>query len=202
MIFGYMRVSTRKKDKTTGEYVQTFDLQRDALIERGGVQPDNIYEDRIPGSVENRPGLDELLSVVKSGDTIVVWKLDRLGRNARHLLQLAEDLKARGVALRSVIDGIDTGGKMGGFVLKILAAVAELERETISERVMAGIDASVTRGGRIGRFKKLTDYQRKQVMMRLNDGDSPTVIARDNRVSLRTVYNIRDEFLSLSSSAA
>lgn len=189
MIYGYVRVSTSKKDDK-GEFVQTFDLQRDALIDRGGVQPENIYEDRISGAAESRPGLDALLSVVRSGDSIVVWKLDRLGRNARHLLQVAEDLKARGVALRSVIDGIDTSGSMGGFVLKILAAVAELERETISERVTAGIAASVRSGGRIGRFPALSLYQSKEVARRLGAGESATQIARDFRISRQAVYNI------------
>lgn len=189
MIYGYVRVSTSKKDDK-GEFVQTFDLQRDALIDRGGVQPDHIYEDRISGAAESRPGLDALLSVVRSGDSIVVWKLDRLGRNARHLLQIAEDLKERGVALRSVIDGIDTSGSMGGFVLKILAAVAELERETISERVTAGIAASVRSGGRIGRFPALSQYQSKEVARRLGAGESATQIARDFRISRQAVYNI------------
>jgi DNA invertase Pin-like site-specific DNA recombinase len=189
MIYGYVRVSTSKKDDK-GEFVQTFDLQRDALIDRGGVQPENIYEDRISGAAESRPGLDALLSVVVEGDSIVVWKLDRLGRNARHLLQIAEDLKERGVALRSVIDGIDTTGSMGGFVLKILAAVAELERETISERVTAGIAASVRSGGRIGRFPALSPYQSKEVARRLGAGESATQIARDFRISRQAVYNI------------
>lgn len=189
MIYGYVRVSTSKKDES-GAFVQTFDLQRDALVERGGVLPENIYEDRISGAAESRPGLDALLSVVKEGDSIVVWKLDRLGRNARHLLQIAEDLKARDVALRSVIDGIDTSGNMGGFILKILAAVAELERETISERVTAGIAASVRSGGRIGRLPALSPYQSKEVARRLGDGESATQIARDFRISRQAVYNI------------
>ena len=182
MIYGYVRVSTSKKDDK-GEFVQTFDLQRDALIDRGGVQPENIYEDRISGAAESRPGLDALLSVVVEGDSIVVWKLDRLGRNARHLLQIAEDLKERGVALRSVIDGIDTTGSMGGFVLKILAAVAELERETISERVTAGIAASVRSGGRLGRFPALSPYQSKEVARRLGAGESATQIARFQNIA-------------------
>lgn len=189
MIYGYVRVSTSKRD-AAGDFVQTFDLQRNALIERGGVQPDNIYEDRISGAAESRPGLDALLSVVKAGDSIVVWKLDRLGRNARHLLQIAENLKERGVALRSVIDGIDTSGSMGGFVLKILAAVAELERETISERVAAGIAATVKNGGRVGRLPALTQYQSREVARRLGAGESATQIGRDFGVSRQAVYKI------------
>lgn len=190
MIFGYVRVSTKKKYKNGG-YVQNFDLQKNALVERGGVMPDNIYEDRISGKVESRKGLDELLETVKPGDSIVVWKLDRLGRNARHLLQLAEGLKAKGVSLRSLQDGIDTGGKMGGFVLKIIAAVAELESDTISERVAAGIDASVRSGGRIGRKPALTNYQMLEVVRRLDAGESGTQIGRDNGISKQTVYDIR-----------
>lgn len=138
MIYGYCRVSTHKKDKDTGKFVQTTDLQRGALIS-AGVVPKNIYEDRISGTTTNRPGLDELLKHLQNGDTIMVWKLDRLGRSTRNLLELAENLKQRGVNIRSIQDGIDTSGKFGGFLLTILGACAELERENIRERVVAGI---------------------------------------------------------------
>lgn len=191
MIYGYARVSTKKIDPETGEFVQTTDLQRDALL-NSGIMPENIFEDRASGAKEERPGLDAMLSTVKPGDTITIWKLDRLGRNARHLLQIAEKMKAKGVSIRSLQDGIDTSGAMGGFMLTILSAVAELEREIISDRVKAGIAASIKNGGRIGRKPALTNYQMLEVVRRLDAGESGTQIGRDNGISKQTVYGIRN----------
>lgn len=186
MIYGYCRVSTHKKDKDTGEFVQTTDLQRGALIS-AGVVPKNIYEDRISGTTTNRPGLDELLKHLQNGDTIMVWKLDRLGRSTRNLLELAENLKQRGVNIRSVQDGINTSGKFGGFLLTILGACAELERENIRERVVAGITTSLANGGRIGRKKALNPYARKEVVSLFLAGKSVTELSRMFEVGRATI---------------
>ncbi|MBV1838455.1 recombinase family protein [Acetobacter estunensis] len=186
MIYGYCRVSTHKKDKDTGEYVQTTDLQRDALVS-AGVSADNIYEDRISGTTANRPGLDELLTKVQAGDEIIIWKLDRLGRSARNLLELAENLKQRGVNIRSLQDGINTGGKLGGFLLTILGAVAQLERENIRDRVTAGIATSLANGGRIGRKKALNSYARKEVVDLFLKGKTVTELSRTFSVGRATI---------------
>lgn len=186
MIYGYCRVSTHKKDKDTGKFVQTTDLQRGALIS-AGVVPKNIYEDRISGTTTNRPGLDELLKHLQNGDTIMVWKLDRLGRSTRNLLELAENLKQRGVNIRSIQDGIDTSGKFGGFLLTILGACAELERENIRERVVAGIATSLANGGRIGRKKALNPYARKEVVSLFLAGKSVTELSRMFEVGRATI---------------
>lgn len=187
MIYGYMRVSTAKKTED-GSFVQTFDLQRAALIE-AGIEPENIFTDRISGVKATRPGLTKLLEKVKEGDGVVVWKLDRLGRSARNLLEIAEALKAKGVSIRSLMDGIDTSGKFGQFLLTILAAVAELERENISERVTAGIAASVRRGGRIGRKKALSPAAREDVLSSAARGITISQLAKRYRVSRKTIYN-------------
>lgn len=151
MKYGYARVSTTKRDEN-GAFIQSTALQVDALID-AGVARENIYEDRASGVSKKRPGLDAMLDAVQSGDEVLIWKLDRLGRSARDLLDIAERLKEGGVTIRSLQDGIDTAGSLGGFILTILSAVAELERENIRERVTAGIAASRAAGGRIGRKK-------------------------------------------------
>lgn len=186
MIYGYMRVSTSKKDKDTGEYVQSFDLQRDALI-RAGVQPENIYEDRASGAKEDRPGLSELLDILQPGDTVVVWKIDRLGRNARHILQLHEQFKKQDINVRSLVDGFDSTSKMGIIVLSLMASFAELERENTRERVTAGIQASIARGGRIGRRKALSPDGRNDVAQSYEAGSTVSELARRYRVSRKTI---------------
>jgi len=186
MKYGYMRVSTSKKDKE-GEFVQVFDLQRDALMREG---VDHIFEDRASGVRQDRPGLASLLDTVRDGDTILVWKLDRLGRSARHLLEVAETMKAKGVRIRSIQDGIDTGGDLGEFLLTILSAVAQLERRNISERVTAGIASSRADGGRIGRKKALSPAARRDVLESVRTGVSASELARRYRVNRATIYRV------------
>lgn len=186
MKYGYARVSTWKKDEK-GEFVQSTDLQKDALIE-AGVEPGNIFEDRASGVSKSRPGLDALLSAVEAGDQVMIWKLDRLGRSARDLLNIAERLKAEGVTIRSITDGIDTGGSLGGFILTILAAVAELERENIRERVTAGIASSRAAGGRIGRRKAMSPGAREEAARAVAGGESVASVARRYGVDRATVH--------------
>lgn len=187
-MYGYMRVSTTKRDDD-GEFVQSFTIQHTALL-GAGVREENIFRDRISGAKAKRPGLDALLSVVKSGDVILVWKLDRLGRNARHLLEIAEQMKERGVTIRSLVDGLDTSGKFGGFLLTMLAAVAELERENISERVTAGMSAARRSGVRLGRKNKLSPSARQDVIDSIASGKSVSEIARRYRVNRSTIYEM------------
>lgn len=188
MIFGYCRVSTSKKD-SDGQFIQSTELQRDSLIS-AGVKPENIYEDRASGKTKDRPSLNELLSIVQKGDVVLVWKLDRLGRSVRNLLEVAENLKEKGVTIRSITDGIDTGGALGGFLLTILGAVAELERETISERVSAGM-ATAKRGGvKLGRKLKLSPSARNDVLDSVRNGVPVSELARRYRVDRSTIYDV------------
>lgn len=149
MLIGYMRVSTTD---------QTTDLQRDALI-AAGCDPDRIYLDKASGKEVDRPGLTECLRTIRAGDTLIVWKLDRLGRSLRHLVEIVQMLATRDVGLK-VLTGqgaeIDTGTAAGKLVFGIFAALAEFERELISERTRAGLVAAKARGRKGGGKPKLS----------------------------------------------
>ena len=151
MLVGYMRVS-----KADGS--QATDLQRDAL-RAAGVDPRHLYEDASSGKREDRPGLASCLKALREGDTLVVWKLDRLGRNLRHLVNTVHDLTTRGVGFK-VLTGqgasIDTASPNGKLAFGIFAALAEFERELILERTLAGMAAARARGRNGGRPYKMT----------------------------------------------
>ena len=139
MLIGYARVS-----KADGS--QSLDLQRDAL-QAAGVDAVHVYHDFASGVRDDRPGLDSCVRALRTGDVLVVWKLDRLGRNLAHLVNTVQDLSARGVGLR-VLTGqgaqIDTTTAAGRLVFGIFAALAEFERELIRERTLAGLTAGRT----------------------------------------------------------
>jgi len=151
LLIGYMRVS-----KTDGS--QVLDLQRDALLATG-VAENNIYSDAASGKHDDRVGLAACLKALRGGDTLVVWKLDRLGRNLRPLVNIIHDLPERGVGLK-VLTGhgatIDTTTPAGKLVFGIFAALAEFERELISERTRAGLASARARGRKGGRRPKMT----------------------------------------------
>lgn len=137
MLIGYVRVSTN--DQNTA-------LQRNAL-ECSGCEL--IFEDKMSGKTSERPGLKKVLRTLSEGDTLVVWKLDRLGRSMRHLIVLVEELRDRGINFRSLTDSIDTSTPMGRFFFHVMGALAEMERELIVERTRAGL-AAARAEGRIG----------------------------------------------------
>lgn len=151
MLVGYMRVS-----KADGS--QTTDLQRDALL-AAGVEAEALYEDKASGAKDDRPHLAACLKALRAGDTLMVWKLDRLGRNLRHLVNVVHELTDRGVGLK-VLTGqgaaIDTTTASGKLVFGIFAALAEFERELISERTVAGLASARARGRKGGRPYKMT----------------------------------------------
>jgi DNA invertase Pin-like site-specific DNA recombinase len=147
MLIGYARVSTDD---------QNLDLQRDALEKAGCEQ---IFTDRISGTKDRRPGLEEALSHLRSGDTLVVWRLDRLGRSLRHLIDTVTTLQERGIGFKSLTESIDTTTSGGKLVFHIFGALAEFEREIIRERTTAGLQAARARGRNGGRPKKLTNKQ-------------------------------------------
>ena len=151
MLIGYARVS-----KADGS--QTVDLQLDELI-AAGVSKKHIYVDHASGKKEDRPGLEGCLKALRKGDTLLVWKLDRLGRSLTHLVNMIDDLHKRDVALK-VLKGegasIDTTTATGKLVFGIFAALAEFEREVISERTRAGLNAARARGRRGGRRHTMT----------------------------------------------
>src|SRR5438132_452990 len=151
MQIGYMRVS--KADGSQG-----FDLQRDALL-AAGVQPQHLYEDLASGWREDRPGLAACLKALRAGDVLVVWKLDRLGRDLRHLINTVHDLTTQGGGLKVLTGhgaGLDTTTAAGKLVFGIFAALAEFERELIAERTRAGLAAARARGRKGGAPFKMT----------------------------------------------
>ena len=184
MLLGYMRVS-----KADGS--QTVDLQRDALT-LAGVAPAQIYEDRASGRLDARPGLEALLKALRAGDTLVVWKLDRLGRDLRHLVNTVHDLTQRGIGFK-VLTGhgasIDTTTPAGKLVFGIFAALAEFERELIAERTKAGLASARARGRTGGPPFKMTVAKVRLAMAAMGQpGTKISDLCRELGVTRQTLY--------------
>jgi DNA invertase Pin-like site-specific DNA recombinase len=184
MLIGYMRVS-----KADGS--QVLDLQRDALI-AAGVEARNIYEDRQSGKLESRPGLESCLKAIREGDTLVTWKLDRLGRNLKHLVRLVDDLNQHGVGLK-VLTGtganIDTTTANGRLVFGIFASLAEFEAELIRERTQAGLKAARARGRKGGRKHGLTKAQVRLAQAAMQSRDTKvSELCKELGVTRVTLY--------------
>jgi len=184
MLIGYMRVS--KSDGT-----QTLDLQHDALL-AAGVTPERLYTDRASGRQDDRPGLATCLQALQPGDTLVVWKLDRLGRNLTHLISVVDDLQQRQVGFKVLAGAgvqIDTTTANGRLVFGIFAALAEFEAELIRERTRAGLAAARARGRRGGRPRKITKAVLRMAMAALSDQTtSARAVARRLGVPTTTLY--------------
>jgi DNA invertase Pin-like site-specific DNA recombinase len=144
MIIGYARVSTLE---------QNLELQLDALSKAGC---DRTFEDHASGAKMARPGLEEALSHLRKGDVLVIWKLDRLGRTIRGLIELIGELRDRGIGFKSLTEGFDTSTPGGRLIFHIFAALAEMERDLIRERTQAGLAAARARGRNGGRKPKLS----------------------------------------------
>jgi DNA invertase Pin-like site-specific DNA recombinase len=179
MLIGYARVST---------FDQTLALQRDALQEAGC---ERIFTDTASGSRSDRPGLAEALDHLRSGDTLVVWRLDRLGRSLRHLIDTVSALqeRERGVGFKSLQEQIDTTTSGGKLVFHVFGALAEFERDLIRERTQAGLTAARARGRRGGRPKAL-DPKKAQIAQALYNDKTNSVadICRTLRISRATLY--------------
>ena len=145
MQIGYARVSTDD---------QNLDLQNDALKQAGC---DKIIEEKASGAKTDRAGLDEALSFLRKGDTLVVWRLDRLGRSLQHLIQVVNQLREKGIYFRSIQESLDTSSSGGKLIFHIFGALAEFERDVIRDRTMAGLAAARARGRVGGRPKIMTD---------------------------------------------
>jgi DNA invertase Pin-like site-specific DNA recombinase len=160
MLIGYARVSTQD---------QNLDLQKDALHKAGCEQ---IYEDRVSGTKARRPGLEQAFSHLREGDTFVVWRLDRLGRSLRHLIDTVTELQEKGIGFKSLTENIDTTTTGGRLVFNIFSSLAQFEAEIIRERTLAGLQAARARGRRGGPKHKLTDEQ-VQMAQTLYDTQMP-----------------------------
>lgn len=178
MLIGYARVSTKDQDLA---------LQLDAL-KSAGCDPRHIYQDKQSGARADRPGLDNALSHLRTGDTLVVWKLDRLGRSMKHLVDFVGDLDAKGINFRSLTDGIDTTTAAGRFFFHVMAALAQMERELIIERTRAGLAAAKKRGRTGGRKPSMTDSKTEAARKLLADGMPPKDVAASIGVSVATLY--------------
>ena len=179
-MIGYARVS-----KADGS--QLHDLQRDALI-TAGVLPDHIYEDSASGRRDDRPGLEACVKALRAGDTLAVWKLDRLGRNTRHVLEVIDQLTKHGIGFRSVTEGITTEGAMGRAMLTIMSAFAELERDTMVERTRAGLASAAANGRKGGRPHKLDEAQAARARELRGKGMTATEVGKVLGCSRATVY--------------
>ena len=184
MLIGYMRVS-----KADGS--QVLDLQRDALL-AAGVHAANIYEDLASGRLDARPGLTACLKALRKGDTLLVWKLDRLGRNLHHLVNTVHELTTRGVGFQ-VLTGhgasINTSTPEGNLVFGIFAALAEFERELVSERTKVGLASARARGRKGGGQYKMTPAKLRLAMAAM--GQTHTVVSelcKELGVTRQTLY--------------
>jgi DNA invertase Pin-like site-specific DNA recombinase len=177
MLIGYARVSTVD---------QNLALQRDALTAAGC---ERVFTDEgVSGSVTARRGLEGALAALSPGDTLVVWKLDRLGRSLSHLVTLIAELGARRVNFCSLSDPIDTASSGGRLVMHIMGALAEFERGLIVERTQAGIQAAKKRGVHLGRRPSLAAAQIDHARALIERGESPRAVARTMHVGKSTLY--------------
>jgi DNA invertase Pin-like site-specific DNA recombinase len=180
MLIGYARVSTNE---------QNLDLQRDALL-KAGVSPKDIFTDKITGVKAERPGLTLALSHLREGDTLIVWRLDRLGRSLKHLIETVTALKARGVAFRSLTENIDTSTATGTLVFQIFGALAEFERNLITERTVAGLESARSRGRTGGRPKRNPNAGKIALAKKLYQDRSISIpeILKTLNISKATLY--------------
>lgn len=184
MFLGYMRVS-----KSDGS--QALDLQKDAL-KAVGIEDSRIYEDLASGRHDDRPGLKACLKALQPGNTLVVWKLDRLGRNLKHLIHLVEDLKNREIGLKVLAGAgaqIDTTTPSGKMMFGLFAVLAEFERELIVERTRAGLEAARARGRNGGRPRKMDKATLTMAMAAMEDRNAiATEVARRLGITTTTLY--------------
>lgn len=181
MLVGYMRVSSESDRQTT-------DLQRDALLQ-AGVDFRHLFEDKISGAKDNRPGLQKALDFTQSGDCLVVWKLDRLGRSLPHLLTIITSLQERGISFRSLTEEMDTTTAHGELLFNIFGALAQYERALARERIMAGLEAANKRGKHGGRPKVIDDEKLALILDALKSGQSKVAICRNFGVKRSTLYD-------------
>jgi DNA invertase Pin-like site-specific DNA recombinase len=176
MLIGYARVSSSD---------QNLDLQIDELSKAGCSK---IYSDKMSGINKNRPGLDEAISHLRKKDTFVIWKLDRLGRNLKGLIDFVGRLEKKGVHFKSLTDGIDTTTPAGRFFFHVMASLAQMERELLIERTRAGLDAAKKRGRIGGRKRSMTPSKVEAAKKLLDQGMPARDVANNLGVSIPTLY--------------
>ncbi len=177
MLIGYARVSTQD---------QNLELQCSALDQIGCKK---IYQDKISGAKNNnRPGLQQALDTLREGDTLIVWKLGRLGRSVKGLIELTSKLQQNGIHFKSLTDNVDTTTPSGRFFFHMMASLAQMERELIAERTKAGLAAAKTHGRIGGRKRKMTTSKIESAKKLLASGSLPKDIAHNLGISIPTLY--------------
>ncbi len=176
MIVGYARVSTQD---------QNLQLQIDALQNAGCFE---IFEEKITGTKKERPALNEMLKMLRSGDRVVVYKLDRISRSTKHLIELAELFEEKGLEFVSISDSIDTSTPTGRFFFRMLASLAELERDIISERTKAGLQSARARGRKGGR--PTADKKKVDLALKMYNSKQYSIseIVKATGISQATLY--------------
>ncbi len=177
MLIGYARVSTHD---------QNLDLQQDALYAAGC---EKVFFDELSGAKAARPELQKAMDTLREGDVLVVWRLDRLGRSLRNLLELVEKLKERKVGFRSIQESMDTSTSGGNLIFQVFGALAEFERNIIRDRTNAGLAAARARGRTGGRPKKLDEQQRQLVTRLYREGTPIPEILKTAKISKSTLYS-------------
>lgn len=176
MLIGYARVSSKD---------QNIELQIDELKKAGCSK---IFSDKMSGINKNRPGLDDAVSHLRKNDTFIIWKLDRLGRNLKGLIELVGKLEKDEIHFRSLTDGIDTNTPAGRFFFHVMASLAQMERELLIERTKAGLDAAKKRGRIGGRKRSMTPSKVEVAKKLLAEGMPPRDVAKNLGVSIPTLY--------------
>jgi DNA invertase Pin-like site-specific DNA recombinase len=178
MLIGYARISTQD---------QTLARQQDALAKAGC---DKVFTDTLSGGTSERPGLAEALDYVRAGDTLVVWRLDRLGRSLKHLIEVVADLELRRIGFRSLTESIDTTTSGGKLIFHVFGALAEFERALIRERTQAGLAAARARGRQGGRPRKLDTPRKVQMARDLYEDERHSIaeICQTLHISRATLY--------------
>ena len=176
MLVGYARVSMVD---------QNLELQLSALKEIGC---EKLYQDHISGTKTNRPGLNMALEVLRKNDTLVVWKLDRLGRTVKGLIDLVNQLHQKEIHFKSITDNVDTSSTSGRFFFHVMASLAQMERELIAERTKAGLAAAKAQGRVGGRKRKMTQSKIESAKKLLASGVLPKDVAQNLGVSIPTLY--------------
>jgi DNA invertase Pin-like site-specific DNA recombinase len=176
MLVGYSRVSTEE---------QKLDLQVDALKSAGC---EKFFSDHVSGASKLKPGLEEALAYLRAGDTLVVWKLDRLGRTVKGLIDLVQTLQDKGIQFRSLTDGIDTSTTAGRFFFHVMAALAQMEKELVHERTMAGLSAARARGRLGGRKPKMDASKLDAARKLLLAGTPASAVAKTLGIGRATLY--------------
>lgn len=191
MLIGYMRVSSDSDRQTT-------DLQKDSLL-KAGIDERHLFEDRMSGAKDNRPGLIKAMEFLKEGDVLVVWKLDRLGRSLPHLVKIIEELRVKGIGFKSLTENMDTTTPQGELFFHMFGALAQYERSLARERIMAGLEAAHKRGRKGGRPRALDQEKIDAILSMLKDGASKAQICRTFSIPRTTLYDALERANTINS---